>query len=110
MRGGDSRDVSMIIGRRDLHHIRPDNIHRTEPTHDRQRLPRRQSARHRRARAWRECRIEAIDIKRQIRGTLAHDRDNALDRRARAMIMNPCRIQNVHPEEIVIPGADANLH
>jgi len=65
-RGGDRRDVGMIIGRRDLDHIHATDIEIADRPEDAQRLIRREAARNRRAGAGREGGIERVDVEGEI--------------------------------------------
>ena len=69
-RGGDRRDVGMVIGRRDLDHVHAADIEIADRPEDAQRLIGAESARDGRAGAGREGGIERVNVEGEIGGAL----------------------------------------
>ncbi len=101
----------MVVGRRDLDHIHPDEIEALHRPQDRQRLVARQPAGHRRARARRGRGIEAIDIEGQIGRPRADHSPDRLGNLGRRHGMDPVGMKDGHSMRplAVEAGADADL-
>ena len=107
----------MVVRRRDLHHIRADQLHTDQRPHKLQRFPARQPPDLRRAGSGGERRVHAVDIKRHVDGTAAK-RENLFFHPGQTFMGHLLRCNSPHP---VLPAkveiglrvhrpADSNLH
>jgi hypothetical protein len=71
-RGGDGRDVGVIVGRGQLDHVHAAPVEFADAAQDGVRLARGEAARDRRAGAGGEGGIEAVDIEAQVGGADGH--------------------------------------
>ena len=74
MRRGERGDLGVVERRRDLDEVHADEVEPAEPAHQLQRLPAREPARHRRAGARREGRVEPVDVEGEIDRRVARPR------------------------------------
>ena len=100
-RGG----LGVVVGRRDLDEVHAGELDIPEAAQNRHRLVGRQAARHGRAGAWREGRVEAVDVEGEI-GLAPADRADDLRRDVGGLrFMHPVGVQHGHAVRSEI-GAD----
>ena len=71
MGGGDAGDLGVVVGGRDLHDVGADQVEGAERAQRGQQFPAGQAARLRGAGAGRVCRVEHVDVDRDVHRAVA---------------------------------------
>ena len=99
----------MVIGRRHLDKIHPDQVQRLEPADKFQPLPAGQPAHHGRAGAGSKGRVQPVNIKGQIDRRITCPRAHNIQCRINTMAMHPRAGQDFKAMVAVIIGAQPDL-
>src|SRR5438128_4585572 len=99
-RGGERRDVGMVVGRGKLDHVHSAPVEIGNAAEDGVSLARGETARNRRAGAGREGGIEAVDVEAQVRGAMPDPAADALDHAADAERVERGGVEDLDAERI----------